>query len=112
MIDGVKNCLECLLSHFIPVPDAAQSFQTGPETSLCSLSGLSLLSRPHSLFLLEPFPNQTRTLSLLPAHTVSGKQGPLPGQVPVFKHRTVTPNPGLVNPESFMVASQSAGALI
>ena len=47
---------------------------------------------------------------MLPAQTVPAKQGPLPGQVAVCRHRTVTPNPVLVNPESFMEASQSAGA--
>ena len=30
----------------------------------------------------------------------------------VCRHRTVTPNPVLVNPESFMETSWSAGALI
>ena len=60
---------------------------------------------------VRPFPNKTRNLSLLPAKTVSAKQGPLPGQVAVCRHRTVTPNPVLVNPESFMETSWSAGAL-
>ena len=88
-----------------------RSIWTGPVTSLCSLSGLSLPSRPHSLILLEPFPNKTRNISLLPTQTVSAKQGPLPGQVAVSRHRTVTPDPGLVNLECFMEASRSAGAL-
>ena len=51
-------------------------------------------------------------LSLLPAHTVSARQGPLPGQKAQCRYKTVTPDPGLVNPESFMEASQSAGALL
>ena len=55
--------------------------------------------------------NKTRNLSLLPSQNVSAKQGPLPGQVAVRRHRTVTPNPVLVNPESFMEASRSTGAL-
>ena len=46
------------------------------------------------------------------AQTVSAKQGPLPGQVAVCRHRTVTPNPVLVNLESFMETSLSAGALV
>ena len=50
-------------------------------------------------------------ISLLQAQTVSAKQGPLPGQVAVCRHRTITHNPVLVNPESFMEASRSAGAL-
>ena len=99
------------LLPFIQVPDSAQSIRTGSGTSLCSLSRLSLPSTPHSLFLYKPFRNKTMNLSLLPAQTVSAKQGPLPGQVGVCRHRTVTPNPVLVNPESFMEASQSAGAL-
>ena len=41
----------------------------------------SLPIRPHSLFLLDPFPNENRNLSLLSAQTVSAKKGPLPGQV-------------------------------
>ena len=50
-------------------------------------------------------------VSLLPAHSVSAKQGPLPGKVAVYRHGTVTPNPGLVILESFMEASQSFDAL-
>ena len=61
---------------------------------------------------VRPFQNKTRNLSLLPAQTVSAKQGPLPGQVTVCRHRTVTPNPVFVYPESSMEASRSAGALI
>ena len=61
---------------------------------------------------VRPFPKKSRNLSLLPAQTVSAKQGPLPGQVVVCRHRTVTPNPVLVNPESFMESSRSAGALV
>ena len=99
-------------SPFIQVPNTAQSIRTGLGTSLCSLSGLSLPSRPNSLFLLEPFTNKTRNLCLLPAQTVSAKHGPLPGQVVVCRHRTVTPNPDLVNPESFMETSRSAGDLL
>ena len=48
---------------------------------------------------------------MLLAQTVSARQGALSGQVAVCRHRTVTPNPVLVNPESFMEASRSAGAL-
>ena len=55
--------------------------------------------------------NKTRNLSLLPAQTVFAKQGPLPDQVAVWIHWTVSPNPGLVNPESFMETSWSARAL-
>ena len=85
--------------------------ETRPRTSLCSLSGLSLPSRPHSLFLFKPLQDKTRNTSLLPALTVSAKQGPLPGQVAVWRHRTAPPNPGLVNPESFMETSRFTGAL-
>ena len=91
-----------------PVLCPAQSIQTGPGTSLCSFTGPSLPSSPHSLFLLEPFQHQTRNLNLLPAQTVSS----LPGLVAEWRHMTVTPNPGLVNPESFVETSRSAGALI
>ena len=61
---------------------------------------------------VRPFPNKTRSLSLLPAQTVSAKQGPLPDPVAVCRHRTVTRNPVPANPESFMETSRSAGALV
>ena len=61
---------------------------------------------------VRPFPHKTRSLYLLLAQTVSAKQGPLPGQVALCRHRTVTLNHVLVNPESFMETSWSAGALI
>ena len=38
---------------FTQVTDTAKSIWTGPGTSLCSLSSLSLPRRPHSLFLLD-----------------------------------------------------------
>ena len=59
----------------------------------------------------SPFPNKTRNLSLLPAHTVYWQE-PLPSQLAQCIHRTATPDPGLVNPESFMEASRFAGALL
>ena len=40
----VNGCLWPFI-HFIPVPGHAHSIQTGPGTSLCSCSGLSLPSR-------------------------------------------------------------------
>ena len=43
--------------------------------------------------------------------TVSAMQGPLPGKAAVWRRRTVPPNPGLINPESFTETSRSAGAL-
>ena len=49
---------------------------------------------------------------MLPAPTVSAKQGPLPGQLMVWRQRNVTPNSGLVNPESVMETLRSAGALV
>ena len=49
---------------------------------------------------------------MLSAPTVSAKQGPLPGQVIVWRHRSVTPTSGLVNPESVMETLLSAGALV
>ena len=49
-------------------------------------------------------------LPLLPALTVYARQGPLPGQLAHCRHMTVTPDPGLVNPEYFMEASRSTGA--
>ena len=52
MNGSYKNCVKLLFIHFIPVPGHANSIQTGLRTSLCSCSGLSLPSRPHSLFLL------------------------------------------------------------
>ena len=39
-----------LFTNSNPVPGPAQSIQTGRETSLCSLLGLSLPRRPHFLF--------------------------------------------------------------
>ena len=50
---GLPNCQGWLFFPFIQVFNAAQSIQTGLGTSLCSLSRLSLPSRPHSLFLLD-----------------------------------------------------------
>ena len=52
MKDNFQSCLKWLLIHFIPNPGHTQSIQTGPGTSLCSCSGLSLPSSPNSLFLL------------------------------------------------------------
>ena len=78
--------------------------------SLLSLQTVSAQQAPLPVP-VKPFPNKTRNLSLLPDQTVSAKQGLLPGQVAVCRHRTVTPNPVLVNPESFMETSRSAGAL-
>ena len=52
MNGSFQRCLKWFVIHFIPVPGHAHSIQTGPGTSLCSCSGLSLPSRPHSLFLL------------------------------------------------------------
>ena len=43
---------------------------------------------------------------------LSAKQWPLPRQLAQCRHRTVRPDPGLLNPESFMEASRSAGALM
>ena len=106
-----KNHLTGLFSHFMQFPGTALFKQIRKRTSLYFLSGLSLLSRPHSLFLFEPFQHKTRILFLLLAQTVSAKQGPLPGQVAVWIHRTVTPNPGLLHPESVMETSRSARAL-
>ena len=40
------------------------------------------------------------------------KPGPIHGQVAVCRHRTVTPNPGLVNPVSFIEASLFARSLV
>ena len=39
---------------------------------------------PSMYFMFEPFQHKTRNISLLPAQTVSAKQGPLPGQVAVY----------------------------
>ena len=111
MNSSLKDNLKWLFSYLISVPGTAQSIQTKPRTSLCSLPGLYLPSGPHSLFLFEPFQHKTRNLCLLPAQTVYAKEGPLPGQVAVLRHRTVPPNSGLVNPESFMETSQYSGAL-
>ena len=47
-----KIVQKSIFIHHIPVPGHAPSIQTGLGTSLCSCSGLSLPSRPHSLFLL------------------------------------------------------------
>ena len=79
------------------------------------LSALSLdclcPARPTPCSCTKYSQKKTRNLSLLPAKTVAAKQGSLHGQVAVSRCRTVTPDPGLVNPESFMGASRSAGAL-
>ena len=45
--DGLKNHFKWLFCHFMLVPGTAQSIWTRPRTSLCPLTGLSLLSRPH-----------------------------------------------------------------
>ena len=58
-----------------------------------------------------PFQNKTRNLFLLPAQTVSAKQGLLHGQVALCRHRTVTPNPALANPKTFINAPLSVGSL-
>ena len=52
-----KLSLKQLFIHFVSVPGHAHSIKTGPGTSLCSCSGLSLLIRPHFLF-LQPIPKQ------------------------------------------------------
>ena len=79
--------LSLLLLWFVsaqqaPLPVPANHSQTRPGISLCSLP-----------------------------YTVSARQGPLPGQLALCRHRTVTPGPGLVNPESFMEASPSTWAI-
>ena len=50
--ENFKNSFKPLFIHFIPVPGHANLIQTEPGTSPCSCSGLSVPSRPHSLFLL------------------------------------------------------------
>ena len=55
--------------------------------------------------------SRTRPGTYLRPHSISARQGPLPGQLVQCRHRTVTPDPGLPYPESFMEASRSAGAL-
>ena len=109
---GFNKLLKVTFLPFIQVPNTAPSIQTRLGTSLCSLSRLSVHRRPKLPVPVRPFPNKTRNLSLLPFKTVSAMQGPFPGQVAVGRHRTVTPNPVLVNPESSMEASRSAGALV
>ena len=49
----VKKFVEVTFLPFIQVPNSAISIRTGPGTSLCSLSRLSLWRGPHSLFLLD-----------------------------------------------------------
>ena len=49
---ALQNCLECLFIHFNSVAGHTQSIKTGLASSLCSCFGLSLPSRPQSLFLL------------------------------------------------------------
>ena len=70
-----KNHLHWLFSHFMQVPGTAQSIWMWPRTSLFSLSGLSLLSRPHFLFPFKLFQHKTSNLSLLPAQTVLPSKG-------------------------------------
>ena len=97
------------LGTFHPFYSSSLSPSLNPKrtrTLSVLLLWLSLPSRPHSLF-----PEKTRILSLLPVTTVSARQGPLPGHLSQCRHRTVTPDPGLVSPESFMEGSWSAGAL-
>ena len=65
MKDNFHSCLKWLVVHFIPNPGHAQLIQTGPGTSLCSCSGLSLPSRPNSLFLLT-IPKQDQELLSAP----------------------------------------------
>ena len=100
---------------FSSIYSSSRYCSTNPNTtgnfSLLSLQTVSAQQSPLPVP-VKPFPDKTRNLSLLLAQTVSAKQGPLPGQVAVCRHRTVTPNPVPVNPESFMEASRSAGALV
>ena len=90
--------------HFIPVPGPAQSFKIGPGTSLCSGFGLSLPGMPHFLFQLT-IPKQEQESLCDPCPYCVCQAQPLPDQLAQSRHRTVTSDPGLVNPESFMEAS-------
>ena len=78
---------------------------------------LSLLSLWTVSSQQAPLPVPVRTITTqdqesLSAHgSVSAKQEPLPGKAAVWRHRTVPPNPGLVNPEYFTETSRSPGAL-
>ena len=51
--DGLTNHFKWLFCHFMLVPGTAQWIWTRPRTSLCPLTGLSLLSRPHFLFMFS-----------------------------------------------------------
>ena len=48
---------------------------------------------------------------MLPANTLSARPWALPGQLAKCRHRTVTPDPGILNPESVMEPSRFAGSL-
>ena len=102
-----------LFIHLIPVPGHAQSIQTGPGTSPCSSSGLYLPSRPHFLF-LQPIPKQNQESVSAPCPCCPCQAGASSWSVGTIKTQncySVTPDPGLVNHDYFMEASQSAGAL-
>ena len=58
------------------------------------------------------FPNKTRNLSLLPLWTVSARQGPHPGRVFPYRHRTMTLNPVVAIPGSFMEIPESLHPLL
>ena len=88
--------------------------QSEQDRELLSALSLWTVSAQQALLLVpvRTISKQDQQLFLmLLAQTVSAKQGPLPCQVVVCRHRTVPPNPSLVNPQSFMEASQSPGAL-
>ena len=59
----------------------------------------------------KPFTYRTRNPSLLPDNTVSARQWPLPSQSAQCTRRIVVLDPGLVNIDSFMEPSRSAGVL-
>ena len=67
-------------------------------------------AEPLSLFLLS-IPKQDQESLSSPYSYCLCQAGLLPGQLALCRHRTVTLNPGLVNLESFMETSRSAGAL-
>ena len=107
-----QNYLNRFFTYFIQfLVLLKQSKQDQEPISALSLWIVSarqaLLPVPHCII-----SKQDQVSLSVPAKTVSAKKAPLPGQVAVCRHRTAKHNPNLVNPESFIEASLSAGALL
>ena len=98
---------------FYPIYSSSRSWLLIPNTTKnLSLPLLWFVSAQQApLPVLDNYSQTRPGISLCTLPILSTRQGPLPGQLAHWRHRTVTYDPGLVNPEFFLEASQSAGAL-